>query len=158
MVLPAPLHVLWGHGDVLHIAGCGELLMDAVERCETSLFGRNMPSVCLIFALLGVHGRQGGEGRVGRRGELLLMTGRRHSPSFTLGEIVLLLLIKSSSWHCLSRVVFLTTVRVDSLPHGKWKEIKQQPGTAGPGNMLGCCLIFLHFPWGKLSTRTVENI
>ena len=30
------------------------------------------------------------------------------------------------------------TVHVDSLPHRKWKETKQQPGTAGPGNMLGC--------------------
>ena len=47
------------------------------------------------------------------------------------------------------------TVRVDSLPHRKWREIKQQPGTAGPGNMLGCCLIYFHFRWGKLSMRTV---
>ena len=38
-----------------------------------------------------------------------------------------------------------STVRVDSLPHRKWKGIKQQPGTAGPGNMLGCCLIYFHF-------------
>ena len=36
---------------------------------------------------------------------------------------------------------FGSTVRVDSLPHRKWREIHQQPGTAGPGNMLGCCLI-----------------
>ena len=28
------------------------------------------------------------------------------------------------------------TVRVDSLPDRKWREIQQQPGTAGPGNML----------------------
>ena len=48
------------------------------------------------------------------------------------------------------------TVRVDSLPHRKWREIQQQPGTGGPGNMLGCCLIFFHFRWGKLSTRTVH--
>ena len=41
------------------------------------------------------------------------------------------------------------TVRVDSLPHRKWREIQQQPGTAGPGNMLGCCLISFHFLWGK---------
>ena len=47
------------------------------------------------------------------------------------------------------------TVRVDSLPHRKLREIQQQPGTAGPGNMLGCCLIYFHFLWGKLSTRTV---
>ena len=50
-----------------------------------------------------------------------------------------------------------STVRVDSLPHRKWKEIKQQPGTAGPGNMLGCCLISFHFLWGKPSTLTVET-
>ena len=37
----------------------------------------------------------------------------------------------------------------------KWRETKQQPGTAGPGNMLGCCLIYVRFLWGKLSTRTV---
>ena len=49
----------------------------------------------------------------------------------------------------------MCTVRVDSLPHRKWREIQQQPGTAGPGNMLGCCLIFFHFLWGKQSTRTV---
>ena len=31
------------------------------------------------------------------------------------------------------------------MAHRKWKEAKQLPGTAGPGNMLGCCLIFFHF-------------
>ena len=55
--------------------------------------------------------------------------------------------------HCRSTYPF--TVRVDSLPHRKWKEIKQQPGTAGPGNMLGCCLIYFHFRWDKLSKLTV---
>ena len=49
-----------------------------------------------------------------------------------------------------------STVRVDSLAHRKWKETKQQPRTAGPGNMLGCCLISFHFLWGKLSTLTVH--
>ena len=33
---------------------------------------------------------------------------------------------------------------------------KQPPGTAGPGNMLGCCLVSFHFVWGKLSMRTVQ--
>ena len=33
------------------------------------------------------------------------------------------------------------------MAHRKWKEIKQQPGTAGPGNMLGCCLLSFHFLW-----------
>ena len=59
-------------------------------------------------------------------------------------------LLKYHVLHC--------TVRVDSLPHRKWKEIQQQPGTGGPGNMLGCCLISFHFRWGKLSTRTVVKI
>ena len=42
------------------------------------------------------------------------------------------------------------------MAHRKWKEPKQLPGTSGPGNMLGCCLIYIHFLWGKLSTRTVH--
>ena len=29
------------------------------------------------------------------------------------------------------------------MAHRKWKETKQEPGTAGPGNMLGCCLLSL---------------
>ena len=33
------------------------------------------------------------------------------------------------------------------MAHRKWKETKQQSGTAGPGNMLGCCLINFHFLW-----------
>ena len=50
------------------------------------------------------------------------------------------------------------TVRVDSLPDREWKETKQQPGTAGPGKMLGCCLVSFHFLWGKLSMHTVYDI
>ena len=30
----------------------------------------------------------------------------------------------------------------------KRKDTKQQPCTAGPGNMLGCCLMFFPFPVG----------
>ena len=36
------------------------------------------------------------------------------------------------------------------IAHRKWKETKQQPGTAGPGgpgNMLGCCFVSFHFLW-----------
>ena len=33
------------------------------------------------------------------------------------------------------------------ISHRKWKETKQLPGTARPGNMLGCCLISFHFMW-----------
>ena len=36
------------------------------------------------------------------------------------------------------------------------QETKQQPGTAGPGNMLGSCLVSFHFPWAILSTSTVD--
>ena len=42
------------------------------------------------------------------------------------------------------------------IAHRKWKETKLQPGTAGPGSMLGWCLISFHFLWGKLTTRTVQ--
>ena len=38
-----------------------------------------------------------------------------------------------------------------------WKETKQQPGTAGPGNMLGCCLICFHFLWDIHPIRPVED-
>ena len=31
------------------------------------------------------------------------------------------------------------------MAHRKWKETKQQPGTAGPGNILGSCLVSFHF-------------
>ena len=31
------------------------------------------------------------------------------------------------------------------MAYRKWKEAKQLPGTAGPGNMVGCCLISFHF-------------
>ena len=37
------------------------------------------------------------------------------------------------------------TGRMGWMTHRKWKETKQLPGTAGPGNMLGCCLNFFHF-------------
>ena len=48
-----------------------------------------------------------------------------------------------------------STVRVDSLPHRKWKQIKQQPSMLPGPAVPGCCWISLHFLWGKLSTRTV---
>ena len=31
---------------------------------------------------------------------------------------------------------------------------KQQPGTAGPGNMLGCCFVSFHFQWAILWPHT----
>ena len=49
----------------------------------------------------------------------------------------------------------MITVRVDSLPHRKWKEIKQQPSMLpGPG-VPGCCLVTFHILWAILSTSTV---
>ena len=41
------------------------------------------------------------------------------------------------------------------IAHRIWKETKQEPGTAGPGIMLGCCLVSFHFLWAILSTSTV---
>ena len=49
------------------------------------------------------------------------------------------------------------TVLVLRMANRKWIETEQQPGTAEPGNMLGCCIIYFHFRWGKLSTRTVDR-
>ena len=39
-----------------------------------------------------------------------------------------------------------------------WKETKQQPGTAGTANMLGCCLVSFHFLWAILSTSTASDL
>ena len=38
----------------------------------------------------------------------------------------------------------------------KWKDTKQEPGTAGPGNMLGCCLLYFHFLWAILCPQAVQ--
>ena len=38
-----------------------------------------------------------------------------------------------------------STGRMGWMAHRKWKDTKQLPGTAGPGNMLGFCLISFHF-------------
>ena len=46
------------------------------------------------------------------------------------------------------------------MAHMIWREMKQQqqqPGTAGTGNMLGCCLVAFHFLWAILSTSTVQR-
>ena len=39
----------------------------------------------------------------------------------------------------------------------KWKETKQEPGTAEPGNRLGCCLISFHFLWAILCPQAVHS-
>ena len=41
--------------------------------------------------------------------------------------------------------------------HRKWKEIKQQLGTAGPGKMHGCCLVSSHFLWAVLCPEAVQG-
>ena len=40
--------------------------------------------------------------------------------------------------------------------HRKWKETKLQPGTAGPGNMLGSCLFSFHFLLAILCRQAVQ--
>ena len=40
---------------------------------------------------------------------------------------------------------YVITGRMGWMAYRKWKETKQLPGTAGPGNMLGCCLISFHY-------------
>ena len=50
-----------------------------------------------------------------------------------------------------------STVLVLSMASRIWKETERQPGTAGPGNRLGCCLISFHFLWAILSTSTVQG-
>ena len=47
------------------------------------------------------------------------------------------------------------TGRMGWMAHWKWKELKMQPGTAGPGNMLGCSLISFHFLWAIHPIRPV---
>ena len=41
------------------------------------------------------------------------------------------------------------------MAHRKWKETKHQPGTAGPDNKLGCCLVSFHFLWAILYPQAV---
>ena len=43
------------------------------------------------------------------------------------------------------------------MAHRKWKETKLQPGTAGPGNMLGCCLFSFHILWAILCPQAVQS-
>ena len=43
------------------------------------------------------------------------------------------------------------------MAHRKGKEAKQLPGTAGPGNMLGCCLISFHFRCDIHPIRPVDT-
>ena len=47
------------------------------------------------------------------------------------------------------------TGRMGLMAHRKLKEIKQQPGKSGPGNMLGCCLLSFYFLWAINPIRPV---
>ena len=49
-----------------------------------------------------------------------------------------------------------STASGHGMAHRKWKETKMQPGTAGPGNMLGCCLVIFHFLWAILCPQAVH--
>ena len=49
------------------------------------------------------------------------------------------------------------TVLVLRMAHRIWKETKQHPCTAGPDNMLGCCLFSFHFLLAILSMSTVQG-
>ena len=56
-----------------------------------------------------------------------------------------------------TRQKYRTTACGHRIAHRKWKETKLQPGTAGPGNMLGCCTISFHFRWAILCPQAVER-
>ena len=43
------------------------------------------------------------------------------------------------------------------MSHRKWKETKQQPGTAGPGSILGYCFVSLRFLCDIHSIHSVFN-
>ena len=51
-----------------------------------------------------------------------------------------------------------STVLVLRIAHRVLKETKQHPGTAGPDNMLGSCLVSFHFLLAILSTSTVDSL
>ena len=43
------------------------------------------------------------------------------------------------------RLISFCLICTEWMSHRKQKDTKQQPGTAGPGNILGCCLVSLCF-------------
>ena len=54
------------------------------------------------------------------------------------------------------RLHIIITGRMGWMAHRKWKEVKLQPETAGPGNILGCCLLSFHFLWAIHPIRPVH--
>ena len=57
-------------------------------------------------------------------------------------------------WRQISKIC---TVRVDSLPHRKWKETKQQPIMLPGPAVPGCCLVSFHFMCHIHHSRTVRG-
>ena len=51
-----------------------------------------------------------------------------------------------------------TTACGHRMAYRKWKESKQQPSMLPDPAVPGCCLLSFHILWGKLSTRTVDNV
>ena len=59
---------------------------------------------------------------------------------------------------CLQRVPsWYSTGWMGWMSPRKWKETKQQPGTAGPGNILGCCLVSFRFLRDIHSIHSVKS-
>ena len=56
----------------------------------------------------------------------------------------------------LSIKITRNTEWMEWMSHRKQKETKQQPGTAGPGNIIGCCLVSLRFLCDIPSIHSVE--
>ena len=75
------------------------------------------------------------------------------------GEYYWFLMNKKNQFLCKNRLFYLKnqfltagsldwpspTEWIEWMAHRKQKETKQQPSTAGPGNILGCCLVSLRF-------------
>ena len=55
-------------------------------------------------------------------------------------------------------LTFYSTVRVDSLPHRKWKEFKQQPSMLPGPAVPGSCLVSFHFLWAILCPQAVGRV
>ena len=62
---------------------------------------------------------------------------------------------RDSHWNS-SRTFFIrTTVLVSRMPHGKWREYKQQLSCWPDLSLLVCSFVSLHFLWGNLHTSPV---
>ena len=57
--------------------------------------------------------------------------------------------------HAATRYHYLVFLWADGVDGPQEMENKLQPSTAGPSNMLGCCLISFHFLWAVLPIHPV---